>query len=155
VNEPNPGVSRRGVASRNALRGVTARLPTDTLRVLSRTDLPARLRARIVMFLSRAGVRLVSCKGLCERLPQRPHPRNRHQTLSSPHRWRPGPRLRKPRPQSRSRTHHDDLRRRTKLTDRTRPRPPRILDSHPRHRHRNPADIVQATVDPSDCMATG
>jgi transcriptional regulator with XRE-family HTH domain len=71
---------------------------------------------------------------------------------SSPDRWRPGPRPRKPRPQSRTRTHHDHLRCRTKLTNRTRPRPPRILGSHPRHRHRNPADLVQATTDPSDCM---
>src|SRR4030095_14468135 len=45
--EPNPGVPRRGGASRNALRGVTARLPTDTLGVLRRTNQPARLRARI------------------------------------------------------------------------------------------------------------
>jgi hypothetical protein len=35
----------------------------------------------------------------------------------------------------RSRTHHDDLRRRTRLSHRTCPSPTRILDSHPRRRH--------------------
>ncbi len=41
--------------------------------------------------------------------------------------------------------HNDDLRRRTRLSHRTSPSPPRILGGHPKHSHRSPADLNAAT----------